>query len=164
MDIGLCVTGARFIDNNQAVIVRNSIKNLIEDIKSATKFDNIQFHVGDAMGVDTIARRYVKFYAQNNNWMVVTDHVVKDRNNKASYAQRSMGMVNHCHQVNSEKDNTIIIGFPNKPCPKEVTPHNPFCGSGSGTWATLAYAKSKGMIIEIVPLIQKIPAPHWLLS
>jgi hypothetical protein len=165
MDIGVCVTGARFISQNQELIVRSSIRNLMKDIinKNHRTFSHIQFHVGDAKGVDTVARIYAKFCAQNNIWLKVTDHIVKDPKNKSSYAQRSIGMVDKCNESGTVGKN-IIIGFPNKPCPQQVTPKNPFCGSGSGTWATLAYAKSKGLIIEIVPLFNKIPVPNWLLD
>jgi transcriptional regulator with XRE-family HTH domain len=55
-----------------------------------------------------------------------------------------------------------LLAFPNKPCPNDCTPKKPFCGHGNGTWGTVAYAKKKGLEIELHPLTATAKTPDWL--
>lgn len=138
-----CATGPRIVTVTQ----KNTIIETIT--KEFNPPQDVVLNIGDAAGVDTIIRDFAKLKGVNNNLFVVLN-----RYNKFSYAKRSMRMV----------DATLggtLLAFPNKKCPERVKPDNAFCGSGSGTWGTIAYAKLKNLDIKIFPLA-KISLPSWL--
>lgn len=57
---------------------------------------------------------------------------------RAAFALRSIEM------IRSLPSGSVVVGFPDRCCPKEIVSSGSasqcFCGSGSGTWATLAFA------------------------
>ena len=139
----ICVTGPRKVTIKQ----QRALTKIVEErFKSST---DVVLNVGDAPGVDNIVRMIAISKGVKNNLFVVLN-----KSNKFSYAKRSMRMV----------DATLggtLFAFPNKKCPNRVTPDNAFCGSGSGTWGTIAYAKHKGLEIKVHPLVE-ISLPSWL--
>lgn len=66
---------------------------------------------------------------------------------KSSFARRSIEM------IRSLPPESILVAFPDKPCPGKILPNASaskcFCGSGSGTWATIAYAAGLGHTIYL---------------
>jgi len=72
------------------------------------------------------------------------------------FAERSQRM------VDAVGAGGVLYAFPNKPCPPRCTPNQPFSGHGSGTWGTIAYAKKKGLEIELHPLSADAQTPNWL--
>ena len=139
----ICVTGPRKVTIEQ----QRALTNIIEGV---FKLPDIILNVGDASGVDHII--YMLALAKN---IKINNFIVLDKSSKSSYAKRSMRMV----------DDTLggtLIAFPNKLCPEKVIPTNAFCGSGSGTWATIAYAKLRGLEIKVHPLVKLSSLPGWL--
>jgi YspA, cpYpsA-related SLOG family len=106
------------------------------------------WHVGDAKGADALVRDW----AQNWN-IALTIHEVETKAIWA-FAKRSKQMVDAA-------TGGKLIAFPNKPCPPDCTPKAAFSGHGSGTWGTIAYAKHKGLEIELHPLAA-IERPEWM--
>ena len=66
---------------------------------------------------------------------------------KSSFARRSIEM------IRSLPPESILVAFPDKSCPVKILPNASaskcFCGSGSGTWATIAYAAGLGHTIYL---------------
>jgi len=58
-----------------------------------------------------------------------------------------------------------LIAFPDKPCPPELVPQfsalKCFCGSGSGSWATAAYASARGASLYVGGLSANQLPPAW---
>ena len=138
----ICVTGPRRVTIQQQRV-------LTEIIQTQFQLPDVILNVGDANGVDHII--YMIALAKN---IKINKFNVLNKSNKFSYAKRSMRMVD-------ATQGGSLIAFPNKLCPIRVTPANPFCGSGSGTWGTIAYAKHKGLEIKVHPLVE-ISLPSWL--
>jgi len=105
-----------------------------------------QWHVGDADGLDALVREYNP---------KVTVHLI-DGKQRWHFAQRSQRL------IDTIGEGGVLYAFPNKPCPEKCTPAKPFCGHGSGTWGTVAYAKKKGLDIELHPLTATAKTPDWL--
>lgn len=138
----ICVTGPRKVTIYQQ-------KSLTQIVEEHFKSPDVVLNVGDAHGVD-----YIVYNIALAKDIKTNKFIVQDKTSKFSYAKRSMRMV----------DATLggtLLAFPNKECPPKVTPANAFCGSGSGTWGTIAYAKHKGLAIKVHPLVQ-ISLPSWL--
>ena len=148
----VCFTGPRTIHKTQSLAIGGYLTDYINLI--IHKYDTCEFHVGDAKGVDMCVRDLL---IQLGLTPII--HTVLDKSSKSAYAMRSMQMVNSC----LEADKCMIFGFPNKECPEMITLRYPFCGSGSGTWATLAYAKSKGFYLNIHGL-GRLSIPSWMSS
>ena len=129
----ICVTGPTQVDEDQELVI-SQMFNILFD-----KPTDIFLNVGDNSGVDSIIRKVA----------------IK----KGIKTQFFTG------QKNKEKVNAslggILYAFPDKECPAEVTPDNPFCNSESNIWATIAYAKSKDIKIKMYPLVY-ISIPSWL--
>jgi hypothetical protein len=87
--------------------------------------------VGCANGVDAIIRQSVpyKIYSIASPASGTTTTICQ------ALARRSQTMVSH---------SSVLIGFASINCPAIVNPTKHFCGSGSGTWASIAYAVSQG--------------------
>lgn len=66
-------------------------------------------------------------------------------------ARRSQSMVQSC---------SVLVGFASVPCPAVVNPDSHFCGGGSGTWASLAYAVSQGLQIFVF-CGEGVSLPAW---
>lgn len=115
-----------------------------------------QWHVGDAPGLDSYIVRAAQYYRHHD---LVIHRVGGDE--KWQFAERSKRMVEAIAPYGT------LIAFPNKPCPSECTPRTAFSGHGSGTWGTIAYARSKDLRVEVYPLWNSIlglaiAMPDWL--
>lgn len=113
-------------------------------IAELEKYKNASVIVGDAKGLDELVRQHLN---------PIEIYKIKAFQRWA-YAERSQRMIN-----NADK----LVAFPLKPCPPSCHPAHPFSGHGSGTWGTIAYAKKKGLPIEIIFLDgQMTDSPSWL--
>jgi len=121
------------------------------------------WHVGDAAGLDALIRDYnpeaTVHRIQVRNALrrkhLNSIQVNGEGNQSWHFAERSQRM------VDAVGAGGVLYAFPNKPCPPRCTPNQPFSGHGSGTWGTIAYAKKKGLDIELCPLIT-LETPNWL--
>ena len=147
----VCFTGPRKIDRSQSIIIAKYLTPYINLF--CDRYDKSEFHVGDAHGVDECIKNLL--FSMR---LVPTIHIVENKSDKTSYAKRSMEMVDSC----SDCHKSMIFGFPNKNCPDKITLKDPFCGSGSGTWATLAYAKSKNIFQLNISPLSSIELPSWI--
>lgn len=129
----ICVTGPTQVNEDQKLVISQMFNILFDEPT------DIFLNVGDNSGVDSIIRE------------VAIEKSIK--------TQFFIG------QKNKEKVDAslggILYAFPDKECPAEITPDNPFCNSESNIWATIAYAKSKDIKIKIYPLVE-ISIPSWL--
>ena len=148
----VCFTGPRALPPNQAKLVEEYLTRYIDLIRQT--YSECHFHVGDAKGLDKCVENLLLKLGLDP---IV--HEVGNRHQKSAYAIRSMRMVEAC----SDADKCMIFGFPNKEFPASITLQNPFCGSGSGAWATLTYAKSKGFYLNIHGL-GRLSIPSWMSS
>ncbi|NEO59282.1 MAG: hypothetical protein F6J98_02280 [Moorea sp. SIO4G2] len=137
-----CVTGSRKITLEDYVEIALKIKQT--PAKS--------WHVGDAKGVDACVRETLRKLTET-----YTIYHVAGRN-RWNYAERSIRMLKNCQK---QDGNPKLLAFLTKPCPPEVTPAKPFCGAGSGTWATVAMAKKMGIEIEVY-YVHEVELPNWL--
>jgi hypothetical protein len=140
----LAFTGARNIDKTQAEIVKEKL-NSLNDMGCV-------WHVGDAMGVDAVVRIAAKKYNKTLHIHVVNGHQRYD------FAKRSKRMIDAI----SNTQNSKLIAFANKPCPKDCKPSKNPSGEGSGTWLTAAYAHYLGIPIEVIFLQSGLELPDWL--
>jgi hypothetical protein len=125
-----------------------------ETIKKAVQaHTRANWHIGDAKGADSTATEQ----AHNQGDKVTIYHADK-KLGKGGFAKRSMEMIDGAIALGATK----LLAFPNKPCPTDCTPKKPFNGHGSGTWGTIAYAKKKGLEIELHPLTADAQKPDWL--
>ena len=150
--IKVCSSGPRLLDNKQVRIVKDVVIKYHNYFEKKTY--NIVYNVGDASGVDSIVFNTLSEIYNND---FIKKFIVKDKSKKQEYAKRSMRMVSDT----TVADDSYLIAFPNKQCPDMVTPTSHFCGSGSGTWATIAFAKNRKLKIILFP-IEQITLPDWL--
>jgi hypothetical protein len=150
--IKVCFSGPRLLDNKQVRIVKDVVIKYHNYFEKKTY--NIVYNVGDASGVDSIVFNTLSEIYNND---FIKNFIVKDKSKKKEYAKRSMRMVSET----TVADDSYLIAFPNKHCPEIVTPTSHFCGSGSGTWATIAFAKNRKLKIILFP-IEQITLPDWL--
>ena len=146
------VTGARGITPEQNETIRMAVQ----------AYAGGSWHIGDARGTDATTTQQ----AQQQGDTVTTYYADKGLA-RAGYAVRSMRMIDGAIASGSELRSIAqgakkLLAFPNKPCPDDCTPKKPFCGHGSGTWGTVAYAKKKGLEIELHPLTATAKTPDWL--
>lgn len=110
--------------------------------------------VGCANGVDAVVRHSVP---TAKVFKVASPNAGSSVNFAQALARRSMSMVQHC---------TILVGFASVSCPSGVSPAHAFGGHGSGTWASVAYAVSKGKQVFIFKasgvLLPCWPNGHWV--
>jgi len=133
----ICFSGSRRLTPTQ----RDRAQTILTTITIPSK----KWHVGDAAGLDALVRDYNP---------EATVHRIQG-NQSWHFAERSQRM------VDAVGAGGVLYAFPNKPCPPRCTPNQPFSGHGSGTWGTIAYAKKKGLEIELCPLIS-LETPNWL--
>lgn len=109
------------------------------------------WHVGDAPGLDAIAREMAMKMDKN-----LTVYEVEGFQ-KWHFAERSKRMIDALVGLPS----SCLYAFPNKPCPEGCKPCKNPNGRGSGTWLTVAYARYQGLQIQIFPLVG-LSLPEWL--
>ena len=120
------VTGPRRLTKEQEDWVREQLLALL---------DNCHLHVGDAEGVDALARQLKKGPK--------TVYRVEGKE-RWHYQARSKRLVEALRELGG-----TLYAYPNKPKPAGLTPNN---WQGSGTWGTIAYAQSRGVQVQITPL------------
>lgn len=135
-------TGARQLSKKQELRI---YRELLPEIRAILA----EWHVGDADGLDSFIRRAARYYCIPH-----TVHEVTHRQ-RWGFAERSQRMVKAIA-------GGILYGFPNKPCPADCTPSQPFSGHGSGTWGTIAYARKLGLEVRLFPLVAIADLPEWL--
>jgi len=68
---------------------------------------------------------------------------VKERS-RSGFAARSVRFVRELHRVGG-----VLVSFPGRACPRRLSPSADsracFCGTGSGSWATLSLAAGLGV-------------------
>lgn len=137
-----CFTGPRAVTYGQGVKIERIV----------AKIDGETYHVGDATGADAIVLKVLWNERKN-------PHIYQAEGKQAwQLAQRSKYMVDCCAKLGNGK----LIAFPNKLCPVGVKPGKNFCGKGSGTWGTVAYAKYLGLEIELIFLEKNLVEPEWM--
>ncbi|NES69359.1 MAG: hypothetical protein F6K24_31085 [Okeania sp. SIO2D1] len=134
-------TGPRKLNEQELIAVWNHLFDIPYKLH--------HWHVGDAKGLDETVQRFAATLAIKLTIHEVTHH------QPWGFAERSQRMVN---QLGPEDK---LIAFPNKPCPESCSPTSPFCGHGSGTWGTMAYAAKHNIQIQVIPLVD-IDLPPWL--
>jgi hypothetical protein len=135
------VTGTRKLTESQ---IRQATRKLSALLDKATKL-----HVGDATGIDALARRCA------NAAIEVELHETEGRK-PYQLQQRSKRMVDAI-----VKEKGILHAFVNKPCPNGVTVNS---WAGSGTWGTVRYAIALGVPVEQHWLIEPCDLPDWMLE
>lgn len=135
----IAVTGPRKLSATEQAWAREQLTQLLAD---ATRL-----HVGDAAGLDALAAEVAAVLE-----VPTTMHHSQGRQGW-QLAKRSRAMVDAL-----AKDGGTLVSWPNKPCPEGLTVAS---WKGSGTWGTTRYAVSKGLTVELKPLVGVVP-PGWL--
>ena len=108
---------------------------------------------GCARGIDRVVRNSAR-----------ATMVFRSSGNKAwQTARRSARMVD---TIALSERPRALLAFPGTECPTGLVPsaksHNCFCGKGSGTWATAAYAAGLGVPLVIFQAEGETwPLPEW---
>jgi hypothetical protein len=123
-------------------------KTLVQTISRSVAFAGHSVLVGCASGVDAIIRSVVP---SAKIFSVASPSAGSVRTPAQALARRSMSMVQAC---------SVLVGFASVPCPVGVSPSSHFCGGGSGTWASLAYAVSKGLQVFVF-VADGVILPSW---
>ena len=121
------VTGPRQLTREQEDWLREQLQGLLGP--------ETHLHVGDASGVDALARRLKRGPK--------TVYRTEGRE-RWHYQARSKRMVEALRELGG-----VLYAYPNKPKPPGLTPNS---WQGSGTWGTIAYAQSRGVPVHITPL------------
>lgn len=149
------ITGPRVIGEPDEKLVRDVVREVIAR--------GFKIYVGDAAGVDAIAREVV--------WNASPHKFFSPRHDlgrtPAGLAERSSRMVKEALRT-ADGDEVICIGFPNKPCPAGIVPARSWRSGeteGSGTWSTLALCVGHGIKTWIIYTGEMIgmsmPVPPW---
>jgi len=111
---------------------------------------NCHLHVGDADGVDKLARG-----EKRKQGGPMTVYRVEGKE-AWHYQARSRRMVEALRELGG-----TLYAYPNKPKPPGITPNS---WQGSGTWGTVVYAQSRGVPVHITPLpgLELEPEPQQL--
>lgn len=132
-------TGPRALTPEQAIQASYDLYEIDTHNEGAT------WHVGDADGVDKLAR-------ENCREGSLTEHNAEGRKPWQLQA-RSKRLVEALAQAGG-----TLHAWPNKPAPADLKPDS---WQGSGTWGTILYAHTLGVQVVLHPLAD-FPAPVWL--
>lgn len=115
---------------------------------------NSQIFVGCANGIDA--------YFRANFPQAEIFYAHKYGTGKGSFAARSVAVIKAVKSASG-----LWVSFPSSPCPAGLLPSasssRAFCGSGSGSWASLAFALGSG--IPCLVFLSSLPCPPgWGLS
>jgi len=109
-----------------------------------------QVFVGCASGLDAAVRSHFP--------EARVFHAADFGEGRQALARRSIAFVNALAVADG-----LLLAFPSRPCPAGIVPaatsSQCFCGGGSGTWATLAYAIGLGC--ECLVFLESLPVPAW---
>ena len=111
--------------------------NLVGSVVQSVVSAGHSVSVGCARGVDSLVRR---FAPRAKVFKIASPGAGNGLSIAASLAQRSQFMVSSC---------SVLVGFASIPCPRKVSPSSHFCGGGSGTWASIAYAVAQGLQVFV---------------
>jgi hypothetical protein len=146
----IAVTGPRRLnlDEHQAVI--RDVRGLI-----LCEGPRPVLHVGDALGVDAIARGFGRYTTMH---LYSTEVGNRNLPQAAKLANRSARMVRELAAWRG-----TLHAWPNKPAPAGLRPARnwPRGANGSGTWGTIALAVGLGVPVELHWLCAEIP-PEWM--
>jgi hypothetical protein len=136
MNVG--ISGPRSLVQNQAAQVR------LELVKISTVNECQVWHVGDAAGVDALARE------------LAPDLVVYRAISREPWElqKRSKRLVDALAAVGG----TLHV-WVNQPCPEGLTVNS---WKSSGSWGTARYAVFKGVTLVLHWLIEEQPTPQWM--
>lgn len=108
-------------------------------VLEASKYIDHRSHVvvGCAKGIDDLVRHIANIYPE-------VFYASSFGAGKSSFARRSVAVVDRVRSLNG-----LWLSFPSGICPPQLSPSSSssrcFSGSGSGTWASLAYAAGLGL-------------------
>ena len=121
---------------------------LIKIVARSVAFAGHSVLVGCADGVDAVVRSTV---SNPRIFSVASPSAGSVSTPAQALARRSMSMVQAC---------SVLVGFASVACPAGVSPSSHFSGGGSGTWASLAYAVSKGLQVFVF-VAEGVSLPSW---
>lgn len=109
--------------------------------------------VGDARGLDAAVR-------SSGAPGVRVFSVAKAPRVRGAFAARSVAMVRACA---AGPAGSLLVVFPSRPCPVVVRPSadpfGAFCGAGSGSWSSAAFAAGLGLPVVCFPFgFSRLPA------
>ena len=130
---------------------RNYVSHAVHEAIEA--IENQQVLVGCARGVDTAVRT-----ARSDAHVF---RACEFGTGRGAFAARSIHFVDVLHGMDG-----LLLCFPYSHCPDKVMPSaqsgKAFCGGGSGSWATLAYATGCGVRSAVfLPATVPLPAGGW---
>jgi hypothetical protein len=140
----IAFTGTRKIDKTRSKIVWEKLADI-------ALLEAQEWHVGDAMGVDALARVAATRYNR-----ILHTHVCAGQE-KWQFAARSKRMVDAI----SSSDRSKLFAFADKLCPESCSPCKSPNGQGSGTWLTVAYARMLNIPVEVTFLESGLSLPSW---
>lgn len=144
MDIAF--TGPRTLTDAQVDEIKGDFCYFISEPKAT-------WHVGDANGLDALARDQAKTYNKKLCLYEV------EGCQPYHFAQRTKRMIDALAQTTDP----WLYAFPNKLCPAGCRPSNNPSGQGSGTWLAIAYAWHLGIDIYFFPQFKTRPLDHsWM--
>lgn len=136
-------SGSRVLCHRETI---SAVNQVIELIPSHAKV-----HVGDAAGIDALVRNLIPE-------ATIFQAIPRYYGDKSAFAGRSIKCVRSVLEPGG-----LWVAFPNKPCPNGLKPSTVttecFRGTGSGTWASLAYAAGLG--ISCLVFLPAIAPPDW---
>lgn len=136
-------SGSRVLSYRETISAVNEVVKLIPS--------HAQVHVGDAAGIDALIKDLVPEAS-------VFEAAPRYYGDKSAFAGRSIRCVRSVVEPGG-----LWVAFPNKPCPMGLKPSaiasQCFNGTGSGTWASLAYAVGLG--ISCLVFLPAIAPPKW---
>jgi hypothetical protein len=146
----IAVTGPRRLDLDQHQAVIREMRGLI-----LCEGERPELHVGDALGVDAIARSFGQYTTMH---LYCADVGNRNLPQAAKLANRSARMV---RQLALAKG--TLHAWPNKPAPRGLMPARnwPRGANGSGTWGTIAMAVGLGVPVVLHWLCEEHP-PDWM--
>lgn len=138
-------TGPRKTNREDILIVQKVLRSL--------ELTSQLWLFGDASGVDNIVANYSVLHR-----VPKMEFQVPENPRKQDFAIRSMKMVDFL-----KTQGGTLVGFVNKNCPEHCTLGRPFGGHGSGTWGTIAYARSLSIDVDLHPLFgsSDLDLPDW---
>lgn len=140
----IAVSGVRRLDRGQSARVITELRELSAD----------HWHVGDAEGVDRLAR----LTAQAKEQLLTTHHKDTRLPYKVQGAERSTRMIKALAATGG-----TLHAWVNKPAPAGLKPGKTWGkAQGSGTWGTVALAVGYGLEVELHPLTEDAIAPGWM--
>ena len=140
------ISGVRKLTQEQEQQVRRELTELMRG------WEVTHCHVGDAAGVDAIARDVAHATSVKATWHEIRSH------ERWAYAERSTRMV----KALAAEAGTLHAWI-NKPCPPGLKPGKTWKGAnGSGTWGTVALAVGHGLKVELHWLTEPREEPDWM--